>query len=444
METPSLTPAERGNLLLETLFTDNWALLAQLYDGRNNLPANDIYIAAAVGNTVAVESLLAADRAWARRAGGPLQTRAITYAAFGRFSLLDATYPARQQQIVRLLLANGADPNSFVREAERGKQREGRLSALYGCCRRPGNPPVAKLLLDAGANTDDGESVYHASELADTACLELLFAAGVTEKDREWCIRRALDAENPEAVALYMRHGTDPNHLHWALFRDRSLAVIQLLVQHGAKVDAICEKHWLLGRIEGLTPVQVAERINAAPIVTYLLASGATDNRTPADRLIGACWREDADAVHSILQAHPDLVSSLTARDHANIATFARAGRVKAVQLMLDAGFNIEARADDLDATPLLYAATTGDAAMVELLIARGARLDVAHKYGGTPVRTAVYCAVHSNSGRGEYAQAIRLLLEAGDTARKADLELAREHHLDDVADILQAHGASL
>jgi len=41
----------------------------------------------------------------------------------------------------------------------------GRLSALYGCCPQPGNPAVARLLLDAGAKPDDGESHYHAVQV---------------------------------------------------------------------------------------------------------------------------------------------------------------------------------------------------------------------------------------------------------------------------------------
>ena len=57
-----------------------------------------------------------------------------------RFFLIDASYSARQQQIVKLLLANGADPSSAAPNEE-GDGR-GRLSALYGCCRQPGNPAV--------------------------------------------------------------------------------------------------------------------------------------------------------------------------------------------------------------------------------------------------------------------------------------------------------------
>src|SRR3569833_3171271 len=154
------TPEERGTLLLTELFADNWVLLKALYESRAELPTDNIFIAAAIGDANAVQALLAADPSQATRLGGPKQTQAITYAAHGQFYLIDESYPARQQQIVQLLLANGADPSSSAPQHE----GDGRWTALYGCCRQKGNPAVVKLLLDAGSNTDDGESLYHASE----------------------------------------------------------------------------------------------------------------------------------------------------------------------------------------------------------------------------------------------------------------------------------------
>ncbi|HEY0687346.1 MAG TPA: ankyrin repeat domain-containing protein [Steroidobacter sp.] len=443
VEAQSRSPAERGALLLQSLFTDNHALLQELYDRREGLPASDFFIAAALGNVTVVETMLAADPAWASRVGGPMQTQAITYAAYARFGMVDDTYPPRQQRIVTLLLSHGADPNSFVHEESRGKG-DGRLSALYGCCRQPGNPTIAKLLLDAGASTDDGESLYHASELSDTRCLELLFAAGVPERDRDFCICRALDFENPDAIAVYLRNGANPNHLDWALFRNRSLRIIELLVEHGADLNQPCGDYWLLERLRGLTPVQMAERAGAVEAVSYLLERGATDSRTPTDRLIGACARADEDAARLILREHPNIVGTLTKRDLGNIATFARDSRLKSVQLMLEIGFDIEARADDLDATALHYAATNGDVPMVKLLLGHRARLDVKHKYGGTPLDTAIYCAANHRNDDGRYAEAVELLVEASHEPLDDYLKFAIESDLDDIADVLKAHGASL
>jgi ankyrin repeat protein len=444
VEAQSRSPAERGGLLLQTLFTDNHSLLQELYQRRESLPSSDFFLAAAVGNIERVESLLASDATWATQVGGPMKTQAITYASHARFGQIDASYAARQHRVVALLFSYGADPNAYVQEASRGKDGNGRLSALYGCCRQPGNPIIAKLLLDAGASTDDGESLYHASELSDPRCLELLFAAGVSVSTREFCIRRALDSENPAALSIYLENGTDPNHLDWALFRHRSLNIIELLVEHGADVNRPAENFWVLERIQGLAPVQIAERDGRNDIVAYLLARGAADKRSAVDRLIGACARGDEEAVGDILSRYPDVVATLTQREHSNIASLARDGRLRTVQLMLDAGFDIEAKADDLDATALHYAASKGDVAMTGLLLSRGARRDIRNKYGGTPFSTALHSAAHFPDKDGRYAEVIQLLLDAGDIASDDNLRFAVENDLDDIADILKARGATL
>lgn len=444
VEAQSVPAHERGALLLRTLFNDNFALLEELYARRESLPANNIFIAAALGDVATVESLLAANPACAMQMGGPLQTQAVTYAAYARFSVLDESYLDRQRQIVALLLAHGADPNSFVTEQSHGNEGDGRLSALYGCCRQPGNPTIAKLLLDAGASPNDGESLYHASELRDPRCLELLFAAGVKDADRDYCIRRALDHENPDVLGVYLKNGADPNHLDYALFRNRSLPVIEQLVEHGADLNRLCDDFWLLERIRELKPIQIAERAGRADAVSYLLSKGADDVRTPRDRLIGACAREEEQAVSAILREHPDIARTLTERDHSNISTLARAGQLRSVELMLDAGFNIDARADDLDATGLHYAASNGDVPMARLLLARGARLDLKHKYGGTPLATAIHCAAHFPNPGGSYAETVRLLAKAGELVTGEQLKFAIENSLNDIADVLKSHGTSL
>jgi ankyrin repeat protein len=440
VEAQARSPQERIALLLSTLFTDNFTLLEELYGRRAGLPRGDFFLAAAVADAAAVEAMLEADPGRAREVGGPLRCQALVYAAHARLFLWDDTFRERQLRIVTALLAHGADPNAFAPK----EQGDGGLSALYGCCRAPGNPQVAKLLLDAGARTGDGESVYHASELPDTACLELLFARGVPAADRDFCIRRALDGENPAAVAVYLNSGADPNHLDWALFRDRSLAVIELLLAHGADAERPAEDHWLLERIRGLMPVQVAERAGRDDAVGYLLSRGVADSRTPQDLFIGACARGDGQASRALLREHPQLAVMLSEQDRSNLATLARAGRIESVRLMLDAGFDIEARADDLNATALHYAATNGDVAMVELLLSRGARRDVRHKYGGTPLSASIYCAAHFRTAHGDYAGVVRRLLEAGDVASEDNLRLAVDSDLDDIAEVLKAHGVAL
>jgi hypothetical protein len=97
------------------------------------------------------------------RAGGPRGRTPLLYACHSCFAS-----PA----LARELLRRGADPNaSFTNE-------HGRMSALYGAAGVHHRPELTELLLEAGANPDDGESLYHAVEAEDDACLRLLLGHG--------------------------------------------------------------------------------------------------------------------------------------------------------------------------------------------------------------------------------------------------------------------------
>jgi ankyrin repeat protein len=440
-----LSPEERADLLLRSVFESNYALLQELYSQSDRLSAVNFFAAAALGDLPCVEKQLQEQPHLATLEGGPRKTQALVYVAHAPFAAWDPEYAVRQQQIAKLLLHHGADPNAWAQEEGRDKDSMPRTSALYGCCRQPGNPALAKLLLDAGATTNDGESLYHASELKDTRCLELLFQAGVDREMQEYCIRRVLDDENPKGLEIYLKNGTSANHLDWALFRERKFEILQLLVDYGADLNRpSLADHWLMERVKGLTPIQIAERNSNSVAVNFFLQKGATDNRTPVDRLIGACARADRQTADRLVRESPQLVKSLTTQDHSYLSVFARSGRLGSVELMLDLGFDIEARADDLNATGLLYAATNGDVAMLQLLVRRGARLHVEHKYGGKPLDTVIYCAAYFRDPQGDYAASARCLIEAGVKVEDRNLEFAVEHELDDIAEVLKAHGATI
>ena len=76
--------------------------------------------------------------------------------------------------MVTLLLDAGAGANSAVPIAQ-GETGPG-LPVLYFACER-GNAALTRVLLEAGADPNDGESIYHAAQFNRRACLELLLAA---------------------------------------------------------------------------------------------------------------------------------------------------------------------------------------------------------------------------------------------------------------------------
>jgi hypothetical protein len=102
------------------------------------------------------------------------------------------------RRVVELLLDRGADVN----EAHRNEY--GAMSVLYGAAGIAHDPETTRLLLDRGANPDDGESVYHAIEADDTACLELLLARGATARGTN-ALGHAIRA--PKKVRVLLEQG---------------------------------------------------------------------------------------------------------------------------------------------------------------------------------------------------------------------------------------------
>ena len=137
--------------------------------------------------------------------------------------------------IARLLLSLGADPNAYYMENDDPNARQ---TPLYGAAGVNNNAEMTRLLLEAGADPNDGapgggsESLYHASEFSDLTCLRLILEAKPDRDKVSYCLARKLDFEDYQGALLYLDHGADPNYvtphseritrLHHAVARGRS------------------------------------------------------------------------------------------------------------------------------------------------------------------------------------------------------------------------------
>jgi hypothetical protein len=99
----------------------------------------------------------------------------------------------------RLLLDNGADPNQSWNHGEHP------LSALYGAAGKNFDPELTRMLLDAGAEPSDGESLYHSIDAPDHACTRMLLEAGA-RPELAHAVAKQLDHDDVERLRLILKY----------------------------------------------------------------------------------------------------------------------------------------------------------------------------------------------------------------------------------------------
>ncbi|MFC0545934.1 ankyrin repeat domain-containing protein [Kutzneria chonburiensis] len=308
-----------------------------------------IWAAAAAGNTARVASLLAADPSLARREGGPHLWEPLAYLAYSRVS------PGVPLLTARLLLDYGADPNTgylwgglpspftlltgVFGEGEQGADRQPR---------HPQSLALAEMLLRAGADPNDSQTLYNRQFNADDSHLTLLFRYGLGRGDGgPWRARLSLPSP-PELMATQLR---------WAVTHDQRDRV-RLMVSEGVEFRTGFVE---LALVNGNT--SVAEFLRSAGAVEPVL--------DPVSSFVAAVLSGgsfDPAVVSSALAARPGLVVWAAAND-----------RLEAVRLLVSLGFDVNTlgRGDvPLEQpwqTALHTAAGRGNLAMAELLLSLGA-----------------------------------------------------------------------
>ena len=173
VEAAAVPEGERVKAFLESGWAwGDWPRAQALLALHPEMAEADLNAACVLGSEDEVARRLSRQPELAQARGGPLSWPPLLYVCWSTFLARDPGRSDRLLSTARLLLEHGADPNCFWRNAEYDSDE----TALYGACGVSNHAGMTELLLDAGANPNDGEALYHACEHFDTACLDLLSA----------------------------------------------------------------------------------------------------------------------------------------------------------------------------------------------------------------------------------------------------------------------------
>jgi ankyrin repeat protein len=409
------------------------------------------------------------------------------------------------------LIDRGADVNAVAEDGS---------TALLWAAHRDDRVLVARLLKAHAnakiANRYGATALSEAAAYGDPEVLELLLKAGAdpesTDADGQTALMVVAHTSNLTAADLLLRHGAQvaateklrgQTALHIAAAEGQP-AMVRELLRHGAdpnarsKVDHDLRQVSAEPRIQwrapgGLTPLLYAARQGCMECVQALIKARADPNLTDPDGLsplLMATENFHFDVAVYLMKAganpnHWDWWGRTPLYAAVDLNTLPYGGRadrpsldtttsLKMIELLLAAGANPNAqlklfppfrqigsdRGADLlltvGTTPLLRAAKAGDGEAMKLLLAHGAKVDLANSLGVTPLMAAAGLGSNEIDTRGKYVTekdaiaAIDLLVAAGaqvnalDNLGRSALYGAAYWGWNDVIKCLAGHGADL
>ncbi|MEY2425763.1 MAG: hypothetical protein QOI61_1335 [Actinomycetota bacterium] len=354
------------------------------------LATRNIWIAAATSSWSAVMRMLEDDPSLASKEGGPFMWEPLMYLAYARFE----PAPSQNDTILTAdaLLARDANPNAgylwhgfpspfTVMTGVFGEGEQGPVNQS----RHPHWMALARLLLGAGADPNDAQVLYNRQFEPGAEHLELLFEFGLGQGDGGPWKKMLTSAREAPSEMLRAQ-------LRWAIHHDMRDRV-RLLAENGVDLTTPFDDE-RFGHCHGRTPAQFAALCGNAVIVKTLAAHGAVSAPlSDVDGFIGALMTGDSDEIARFPEAdYPDIAQRARQERPSLIVQAAAAGRPKAVEAAVMAGFDINAlgRADSPCEMPwqtaLHVAVEQNNEQMVDLLLTLGADPSITDaRFNATP-----------------------------------------------------------
>jgi hypothetical protein len=208
----------------------------------------NFHTALLLGDAAAVDVRLAAEPPLATAPGGPRGWEPLHYVCHSAVGGASASREDGLVAVARRLIALGADANARFPWLHHGVRRP----VLWGAVCVVRSLPLAKALLEAGADPDDGVTLPLAAGGGDLEALAMLYAHGANV-NRPWATDGAAPlyeilhwAKKPDGARWLLEHGADPDPVFAAngetplhvVAASWSAELAEQLVNRGADVGA--------------------------------------------------------------------------------------------------------------------------------------------------------------------------------------------------------------
>uniref|UniRef100_A0A674JV48 Ankyrin repeat and KH domain containing 1 n=1 Tax=Terrapene triunguis TaxID=2587831 RepID=A0A674JV48_9SAUR len=301
------------------------------------------------------------------------------------------------------------------------------LTCVSNVFLKRGHEELVSVLIARGANIEHRDKkgftpLILAATAGHVGVVEILLDKGgdieaQSERTKDTPLSLACSGGRQEVVDLLLARGANKEHRNVSDYTPLSLAasggyvnIIKILLNAGAEINS------RTGSKLGISPLMLAAMNGHVPAVKLLLDMGSDinaqieTNRNTALTL--ACFQGRAEVVSLLLDRKANVEhrakTGLTPLMEAASGGYAEVGRV-----LLDKGADVNAPpVPSSRDTALTIAADKGHYKFCELLINRGAHIDVRNKKGNTPLWLAA---------NGGHFDVVQLLVQAGADVDAAD-----------------------
>src|SRR5215469_2002508 len=384
--------------------TSDFERAEQTLSAHPKIAGAGFYVALVLGNHELVDRALAETPSLTNAKSGPQDCEPLIYTCFSRYANSGSSRAPDLVETARVLLRHGADPNTYFLPEDLPNNP---LSCLYAATGLNNNVGLGRVLLEAGANPNDNESLYHATEHPDLTCMKLLLRYAAKPNGTN-ALKHMLDREDTEGLQLLLDAGADPNEtnergetaLLWAVWRGRSVGINSTLLDHRADINA--------KRKDGRTAYALAIVAGRKDVAELLKLRGANTDLTALDEFVNSC----SNAGQNEIVAPPGL-EALQEYKHL-IPHLASVHNTAAVRALLAAGLPIDARGEH-GGTALHWACWKGYADLAKLLIDHHASLNIRDQsFNAPPSGWLHHGTQNCGEPNGDHAEVARLLIAAG------------------------------